>query len=135
MITKKVVLRFSPDITNQPVVYRLAKDYGLEFNILKANIDYKQEGMLILELKGKDKNCSDAINYLKSKGVRIQPFSQEILRNESECIDCGVCIPLCPSGSLKMNEKTRVVDFSDAECIACEMCVRACPQKAMEIYY
>ena len=56
MILKKIVLHFSENTSNQPIVFRLVKDYGLEFNILKANIDYKKEGLLILELKGEDKD-------------------------------------------------------------------------------
>ena len=135
MVSKKIVLHFSPDISNQPVVYRLVKDYDLEFNILKANIDYRQEGTLILELKGEDKNYRDGLDYLKSSGVRYQSFSQDILRNESRCIDCSMCVPLCPSGALELEEKTRKVSFSDSKCVACEICVRACPQKAMELYY
>lgn len=135
MVSKKIVLHFSPDISNQPVVYRLVKDYDLEFNILKANIDYRQEGTLILELKGEDKNYRDGLDYLKSAGVSYQSFSQDILRNESRCIDCSMCVPLCPSGALELEEKTRKVSFSDSKCVACEICVRACPQKAMELYY
>ncbi len=135
MVSKKIVLHFSPEIANQPVVYRLVKDYDLEFNILKANIDYRQEGMLILELKGEDNNYKNGLAYLERAGVRFQSFSQDILRNESRCIDCSMCIPLCPSGALELDYISRKVSFSDSKCVACEMCVKACPQKAMEVYY
>jgi hypothetical protein len=36
----------------RPIIYRLVKDYDLEFNILKASITPEQEGLLVLELKG-----------------------------------------------------------------------------------
>jgi len=135
MVSKKVVLHFSSKIASQPIVYRLVKDYKLEFNILKANIDYRQEGLLILEIKGEKDSYKKGINYLESMGVKLQPFSQDIVRNKTRCIDCGVCVPLCPSGALEVEDISRKVNFYDSKCIACEMCIKACPQKAMEVYF
>jgi ferredoxin len=134
MVSKKIVLHFSEGISNQPVVYRLVKDYDLEFNILKANIDYKKEGILILELKGKGKDYSNGIKYLEDAGIKIQPLSQDIVKDDKRCIDCGVCIPMCPSHALVFDDSGKVV-FHDSRCIACEMCTKACPQKAMELFF
>lgn len=132
---KKVVLHFSEDISNQPVICRLVRQFDLEFNILKANIDFKKEGLLILELKGKDENLKKGFDYLKDTGVKIQQLSQDIIRNEKRCIDCGVCIPLCPSGALEMEKNSRIVFFNAAKCIACEVCIDICPHKAIEGYF
>lgn len=135
MILKKIVLHFSSRISNQPIIYKLASDYNLEFNILKASIDYKREGLLILEIRGEERNYSEGIKYLQNIGVKTQPLSQDIIRNERRCIDCGVCISICPSGALEIESTTRKVSFNDNKCIVCEMCIKACPQKAMEIYF
>lgn len=134
MIDKKIVLHFSERTSNQPIVFRLVKDYSLEFNILKANIDYRKEGLLILELKGDKKDYDAGIRYLKDAGVKIQPLSQDIVKDSKRCIDCGVCIPLCPSNALIFDISRKVI-FKDSDCIACEMCVKACPQKAMELFF
>jgi ferredoxin len=134
MVSKKIVLHFSEQTSNQPIVYRLVKDYSLEFNILKANIDYKKEGLLILELKGEEKDYGNGIKYLEEAGIKIQPLSQDIVKDEKRCIDCGVCIPLCPSDALVFDRERKVI-FEDKRCIACEMCVKACPQKAMELFF
>lgn len=56
MISKKIALHFSSKNSTEPIIYRLVKDHVLEFNILKVNIDYGKEGLLILELKGNDEN-------------------------------------------------------------------------------
>ncbi len=135
MITKKIVLHFTPTNSNKPIIYQLVKDYGLEFNILKANIDYKKEGLLILELKGEEDSYRKGIDYLKQSGVKIQPLSQDIIRNDARCIDCGVCTPICPSGALEVEQVSRKVNFFDEKCIACEMCIKACPQKAIEVHF
>jgi ABC-type methionine transport system ATPase subunit len=52
-VTKKIVLRFPKRLVDRPIIYRLVKDFDLEFNILKASITPEQEGLLVLELKGK----------------------------------------------------------------------------------
>jgi len=135
MVSKKIVLYFSPKISNQPIVYRLVRDYNLELNILRASIDYKKEGMLILELTGEEKNYNEGIKYLENIGIKMQSLSQYIIRNEKECIDCGVCIPICPADALEIASITRKVNFNNEKCIACKMCIKACPQRAMEVYF
>ena len=65
----------------------------------------------------------------------MQSLSQYIIRNEKECIDCGVCIPICPADALEIASITRKVNFNNEKCIACEMCIKACPQRAMEVYF
>jgi len=37
-ISRRIVLHFPPRITNQSIVYRLAKDFDLSFNIIKASV-------------------------------------------------------------------------------------------------
>ncbi len=135
MISKRIVLHFPHRLVDQPIVYKLVKDFDLQFNILKAYVTPQEEGLMVLELKGKDENFNKGIEYLESCGVRIQPLSQDVLRNESKCTDCGVCVPICPTGALVVDLHTRKVHFYDNKCIACELCVKACPTRAMEVHF
>ncbi len=135
MISKRIVLHFPHKLVDRPVVYKLVKDYNLEFNILKAYVTQREEGLLVLELTGENSNYKQGIKYLSEAGVKIQPLEQDIIRNERRCTDCGVCVPICPTGALVVEPITRKVHFYDNKCIACELCVKACPVKAMEIYY
>ncbi|GAJ01630.1 unnamed protein product, partial [marine sediment metagenome] len=48
MISKRIVLKFPHRLVDQPIVCNLAKYFDLEFNILKAYIIPKEEGLLIL---------------------------------------------------------------------------------------
>ena len=139
MIAKRIVLHFPHRLVNQPIVYRLVKDYDLEFNILKASIDPNmvptEEGLLILELKGEESNYEQGIRYLEEVGVKLQPLSQDIVRNEKRCSHCGVCVTICPSGSFVIDSSTREVRFYDDKCVACGFCVKICPRRAMEIRF
>jgi len=135
MISKRIVLHFPHRVAGQPIVYKLVKDYELEFNILKAYIIPEEEGLLVLELSGEDKNYEKGIQYLMDVGVRVQPLSQDIVRNDQRCSNCSVCVPICPTGAFVVEPLTREVHFHDNKCIACGLCVKACPLQAMEVRF
>ena len=135
MTSKKIVLLFPHKLVGQPIVCKLVKDYDLEFNILKANVTPKEEGVLVMELSGKDKNYEQGIQYLKKTGVKVQPLSKDITRDEKKCTHCSVCVPICTAGALILEPLTRKVRFDNAKCIACELCVPACPLQAMEVHF
>jgi ferredoxin len=134
-VRKKVVLRFPRHLVDQPIISRLAKDFNLEFNILKASIMPNEEGLLVLELSGKHENYEEGTKYLTESGVSIQMLSQDVVRNEERCTHCGACVVLCPSGALSLDFSTRRVNFDHNKCIACGICVPACPPRAMEIRF
>ena len=71
VLTKRIVLRFPQRLVDRPIVYRLVKDYDLEFNILKASITPEQEGLLVLELKGEQAEYDKGIDFLVKGGVQI----------------------------------------------------------------
>jgi NAD-dependent dihydropyrimidine dehydrogenase PreA subunit len=135
VVTKKIVLRFPKRLVERPIIYRLVKDYDLEFNILKASITPEQEGLLVLELKGDQKEYDRGIEFLMKGGVKIQSLSQDVTRNEERCTSCGACITICPAGAFKVDPKTRIVIFDNEKCIACGLCIPACPPRAMEVHF
>jgi len=135
MISRKIVLHFPHRLVDRPIVYKLVKDFDLQFNILKAFVTPQEEGLMVLELTGKKENFDRGIEYLQSCGVRIQPLSQDVVRNESKCTDCGVCVPICPTNALVVDPQTRKVIFHNKKCIACELCVKICPTRAMEVKF
>ena len=132
-ISQKIVLRFPPEIVNSPIVCRLTLDYGLTFNILRANVNPDEEGVLVIELNGNAENYRKGLKYLESSGVILQPLSQNISRDEERCTHCGACAAICPVGAFAIDELSREVEFKSEKCIACELCLRACPLQAMVI--
>ena len=135
MVSKKIVLHFPYRLAEQPIVCRLVKDYDLEFNILKAFITPEEGGRLVLELSGGEKNYQRGIQYLTEIGVKTQPLSQDVIRNDSRCSQCGVCVPLCPTGAFVVDPSTREVQFDHTNCIACGLCVKVCPLRAMAVRF
>ena len=135
VVSKKIVLHFPSRLIDQPIVYRLIKDYDLKFNILKASVVPDEEGLMVLELSGEQANYDRGIEYLAKAGVRIQSLSQNVLRNEDRCTHCGACITICPTAAFELDPATRRVAFFDERCIACALCIKACPPRAMELHF
>lgn len=135
VVSKRIVLRFPQRLVDRPIVYRLVKDYDLEFNILKASVTPEEEGLMVVELTGEQDDYDQGIRYLTTNGVNIQSLSQDILRNEERCTHCGACITICPTKAFEVDPVTRQVSFDNGKCVACGLCLKACPPRAMEVHF
>jgi ferredoxin len=133
MISRRVVLHFPSELVGQPIISNTVKRYNLEFNILKASIAPPEGGLLVLELLGGKKDVQEALDYLKELKIKIENLSRDVTRKDDLCVHCGVCVALCPSDALVLNQATSQVDFIADKCVACELCVKACPYTAMEV--
>jgi len=134
-VAKKIVLHFPQQTIDKPIVSGLIREFGLDFNILKASISPGEEGLMIMELTGEQKDYDRGIKYLQGAGLEIQSLSQDVLRNEDRCTHCGACITMCPTRAFSLDEATRRVLFDNSRCIVCELCVRACPPRAMQVKF
>ncbi len=135
MFSKMLILRFPKKRVGEPIVVNLAKKFNLTFNILKAAIYPRKEGLMVMELSGDRKNFQEGIRYLKSLGVQVEALSQEIKKDEDICIHCGMCIAVCPTGALYIKRPEMEVVFDNKKCSACELCVITCPVKAMKVKF
>jgi len=66
--------------------------------------------------------CVSACPYAKLQGVLFDRSTLVVAYDEgrdAECIDCGACVRVCPTG-------IDIRDGLQAECIACAQCVDAC---------
>jgi ferredoxin len=135
MHSRMLVLRFSKEIVDKPIIVHLVRDFDLTFNILKAQIFPRKEGILVLELQGKRKDYEKGIQYLKDVGVVIESVAQGIRRDDLKCYQCGACTSVCPTGALHIRRPEMEVLFESERCSACELCVTACPARAMIVTF
>jgi L-aspartate semialdehyde sulfurtransferase ferredoxin len=134
-VVKRVVLHFPKRVVDEPILFRLIKDYNLEFNILKASITPEAEGLMVVELKGEQTSYDQGVLYLTGSGVRIQALSQDVTRNEDKCTACGACVTVCPAGAFSVEQGTLAVKFNSKKCVVCGLCIKACPPRAMELHF
>ncbi|OHD68700.1 MAG: (Fe-S)-binding protein [Spirochaetes bacterium RBG_16_49_21] len=131
MKSKNVLLIFERKIMYKPIIYRLARDFDIIFNVLEAKILPKLEGRLILELHGTEESIQKSIDYLIGEGVQVQTLADKIVRDDERCVHCGACTSVCRVDALSINRTTMEVDFDHEVCVACGLCKIACPVNAM----
>ncbi len=131
--SKKVVIHYTAENVEQPIICQLVKRYDLVFNILKARIFPRREGVIVLELSGLKENFDKGILFLKEKGLKVEPLSKSVNQNTDKCVHCGACTAFCPTDALSFDVQTMRVVFDPEKCNGCELCVSACPVRAMEV--
>jgi len=134
-VSHRMVLHFPPVVTGHPITYRLARDYNLVFNILRASIGPEEEGLMVLEISGEEDDYRRGTEYLITQGIRVQPLIQDIRKNDDRCTDCGACVGICPTNALAFERPSMKVVFDIDQCVACGECVPCCPVRAMELLF
>lgn len=130
-VSKNVLLIFRSDVMYQPVIYRLAREFDLVFNILEAKILPRREGRLILELTGSPDAVQRGVGYLEAAGVEVTSIAENISRDEERCVHCGACTAVCRTGALSVGRPSLEVAFVPEKCAACGQCETACPMRAL----
>jgi ferredoxin len=130
-LSTNVLLVFRQDVMYQPVIYRLAREFDLLFNILEAKILPRREGRLILELRGPPAAVARGIKYLEESGVEVTSIADNISRDEERCVHCGACTAVCRTSALALDPLSQEVQFLPEKCAACGQCETACPMHAL----
>jgi ferredoxin len=133
MSNRIYVLKFPKETIDQPIICQLVKKYGVEFNILRADVNLQQEGLMVLEMVGHKTKVDQGIKYLKDAGVLVERVAAGIRRDDDKCFQCGACTGVCPTGALSLHRPDMSVPFAPDKCTGCGLCVPVCPVRAMAV--
>lgn len=128
---KRVTLTFPQDTVQMPVTYRLAKDFNIAANIIRAQVAPNQVGKLVVELQGDIDAIEMSLEWMKVQGIIVSLASKEITIDEDICVDCGLCTGVCPTGALSLDPTTFRLNFTRQKCVVCEQCLPTCPVQAI----
>ncbi|MBP0016129.1 MAG: 4Fe-4S binding protein [Cyanobacteria bacterium SBLK] len=128
---KRVTLMFPKRAVQMPVTYRLAKDFNVATNIIRAQVAPNQIGKLVLDLLGDIDAIEAALEWMRSQDIEVSLASREILIDEDSCIDCGLCTGVCPTRALTLAPETFKLQFHRSRCVVCEQCIPTCPVQAI----
>ncbi|MEB3280511.1 MAG: NIL domain-containing protein [Lyngbya sp.] len=128
---KRVTLTFPRTSVQMPITYRLAKDFNVASNIIRAQVAPNQIGTLVVELSGDIDQLEAAIDWMQSQNIKVSSERREILIDEEICVDCGLCTGVCPTEALTLDPETFYLTFTRSRCIVCEQCISACPVQAI----
>ncbi len=131
---RNYVLTYGAETANEPIVWRLVKDFDLRVNILRAEISPGQEGNLLVEIGVDDEaSLERALAWLGSIGVGYSGVAKRIAWDEDRCVDCGACTGVCFSGALAMDRSDWSLVVDRDLCTACGLCVTACPFRCFKL--
>jgi len=68
---KKYRIHFPLEQISAPIVTHLVMDFDLSPNLLRADIDAKNGGWLVLGLSGDDARLEAALSWLRGQGLEV----------------------------------------------------------------
>ena len=77
MVKRRIILTFPTGFVSEPIVYNIGQQFSLVTNIRQANLT-EDGGWIEVEVIGEDKDIEAGIAWAISKGVRVEPVSDEI---------------------------------------------------------
>ena len=128
---KRVTITFPKTAVQIPITYRLAKDFNVAANIIRAQVAPNQMGKLVVELQGDIDQIDAAIEWMRMRDINVFSATGEIVIDEKSCVDCGLCTGVCPTQALVLNPETFRLEFKRSRCIVCEQCIPTCPVAAI----
>jgi hypothetical protein len=78
MARLRLRLTFPPSLIQEPVLYRLVKDFDIVINIRRADVkaDY---GWVMLEMEAGEGTLEQGVAWLKERGVQVDPIERDVV--------------------------------------------------------
>ncbi len=78
MARRRVRLTFPSHLIQEPILYRLVKDYDIVINIRRADVkaDY---GWVMLEMEAAEGTLERGVAWLRERGVQVDPIERDVI--------------------------------------------------------
>jgi ferredoxin len=123
----KLLVTFSRGKGRKPIIAQAVRDTGVLINVERAVID-SSEGEALIDVP--DDQCRLVSDTMTSLGAHVHILDHGISHDESECVDCGVCISICPREVFSFDPEWKL-RLDEERCILCGKCIDACPHRAL----
>ena len=125
----KLLVNFSRGKGRKPIIAQVVRDTGVLINVERAVID-SSEGEALIDVP--DDQCQLVRDTLLSLGAKVHILEHGISLDESECVDCGACISVCPREVFSFDPEWKL-NLDEKKCVLCGKCVDACPSHALTL--
>jgi hypothetical protein len=78
MAKQRVKFTFPQELITLPIIYELGKNFNLVTNIRRADVT-EDRGWVVLELDGDLQEIELGIQWVTSKGVRVDPVEGDLV--------------------------------------------------------
>ena len=125
----KLLVNFSRGKGRKPIIAQVVRDTGVLINVERAIID-SSEGEALIDVP--DDQCQLVRDTMLSLGAKVHILEHGISLDESECIDCGACISVCPREVFSFDPDWKL-RMDENLCVLCGKCIDACPSHALTL--
>ncbi len=77
MTKRYVMFTFPPELIKAPIIYNFGQQFNVITNIRRADIS-DDKGWIVLELEGEESNIEQGIAWVTSKGIRVDPVTEDM---------------------------------------------------------
>jgi L-aspartate semialdehyde sulfurtransferase ferredoxin len=74
----RVRLTFPANLVQEPILYRLVKDFDILINIRRADVK-ADHGWVALEMEADQETLERGVAWLKQRGVQIDPIERDVI--------------------------------------------------------
>ena len=120
-------MSLSPKEGRKPIIAQVVRDTGVLVNVERALID-SSEGEALIDIP--DESCRIVKDRLTDLGASVRILEEEIILDETECVDCGACISICPQEVFSFDSDFRL-QMDARKCVLCGRCIEICPHRAL----
>ena len=78
MTKRKIMFTFPQELIKEPIIYNLGQKFKVITNIRLADVT-ENKGWVVLELEGEETEINKGVEWVKSKGVRVDPAIGDII--------------------------------------------------------
>jgi len=125
----KLLVTFSRGKGRKPIIAQAVRDTGVLINVERAVID-SSEGEALIEVP--DDQCRLVSDTMSTLGAHVRILDHGVSYDESECVDCGACISVCPREVFTFDDDWKL-QLDEGRCILCGKCVETCPHRALSL--
>ncbi|HJJ99418.1 MAG TPA: 4Fe-4S binding protein [Methanocorpusculum sp.] len=126
----KLMVTFDSNAVQEAIIANAILVSEVPVNIERAQID-GDDGWIVLDVK--DADAEKFIEALKHPGVVVVVIQQgAVSHNRTECVDCGLCISICPKKVFSFDDSWQL-QVNSERCVLCGRCVMYCPQRALSL--
>jgi len=78
MAKQRVRFTFSAELVQEPIIYRLGRDFDVVTNIRRADVR-ADVGWVVLELEGSEDEIQRGLAWVGKTGVRVDPIAGDVI--------------------------------------------------------
>ena len=75
---RKVYLTFPTETVTDAIICDMYDKFRIRFNIRSASVN-DSVGLIALELEGEEKTINEAIEYFRSRGLKVEPIEMSVI--------------------------------------------------------